>query len=337
MTRLTCLVSFLLLACGRTDPVAPDPSAPAPQPSATGSTPTAAVPSASAAIDPVAPGVPEVDLLAFERILDVPVHSLALGKGNRFAALGSDAWLDDGKGKKKLPSPASQTEGIQIYFGRDDQPRLMGYQGSDSVYLRWRGGAWQRGAMEIGKLGSGTKAPLFGVLGYDDPEVVCKVGEQCIFKRLTGWTTVDAPKGKPSVVLASKQAWAFEGATILVLEKDKEGFRAIAPKTTFTKATGLWASSATDIWVSEADSNTVHHFDGKEWKRDASPVTGPRGLWATGANDIWLAGDGGAAHFDGKTWGRVKGATEAVSEVTGRSADEVWLGGKSGVWRGKQR
>lgn len=333
--RQTFLASFIVLACGRTDPVAPDPVASA-TPSATSMAPAPGAESATPP-SPTTPTIPVVELLVFERVLDVPVHSLALGKGTRFAAIGSDAWLDDGKGKKKLPAPARQTEGIQIYFGRDDQPRLMGWEGSDSVYLRWRGGAWQKGAMEIGKLGAGKSGPLFGVLGYDDPEVVCKVGEQCIFKRLTGWTTVDAPKGRPSVVLASKRAWAFEGAAILVLDKDKEGFRSIAEKTTFTKASGLWASGDTDIWVSDAESNSVHHFDGKEWKRESSPVAGPRGLWATSANDLWLAGDDGAAHFDGKTWSRVKGASDPVSEVTGRNADEVWLAGKSGVWRGKKR
>jgi hypothetical protein len=283
------------------------------------------------------PNVPSVELLAFERVLDVPVHSVALGKGTRFAAIGQDVWLDDGKGKKKLPSPASQTDGIRIYFGRDDQPRLMGFNGSDSVYLRWRGGAWQKGATEIGKLGAGTRAPLFGVLGYDDPEVVCKVGEQCIIKRLTGWTTIDAPKGRPDVVLASKSAWAFEGSSLLRLDKDKEGFRPVAEKVSFTKASGVWASGPGDIWVTEAESSSLHHFDGKEWKRDVSPVAGPRGLWATNASDIWLTGDGGAAHFDGKTWSRVKGASDPVAEVTGRSADEVWLAGKSGVWRGTKR
>jgi hypothetical protein len=323
----------LFVACGHAEPVAKEPSSPA-TPVAPPAAATTATTAPVATNETPAPAVPSVELLAFERVLDAPVHSLALGgKGMRFAALGADAWLD----KKKLPAPASQTEGIQIYFGRDDQPRLMGFQGTDSVYLRWRGGGWQRGAAEIGKLGAGTRAPLFGVLGYDDPEVVCKVGEQCIIKRLTGWTTVDAPKGRPEVVLASKRAWAFEGASILQLDKDKEGFRPLAEKTTFTRASGLWAASATDIWVSEASADALHRFDGKEWKREASPVAGPHALWATGPNDIWLAGDGGAAHFDGKSWSRVKGASDAVSEVTGRSADEVWLAGKSGVWRGTKR
>jgi hypothetical protein len=276
-----------------------------------------------------------VELLSFERVLDVPIHSLALGKGTRFAALGADAWLDDGKGKKKLPPPVADAKGVEIYFGRDDQPRLMGFLGQDSVYMRWRGGAWQRGASEIGKLGAGTRAPLFGVLGYDDPEVVCKVGEQCIIKSVTGWQTIPAPAGHPRVVLSGKRAFAFEGATLLRLEKD--GFRSIGEGLPFTKPSSVWAVSESEIWVSEQSTGALFHLTGGAWKREASPVAGPRGLWGTSASDVWLAGDGGAAHYDGKLWSSVRGATQAVEVVTGRSADEVWLAGKSGVWRGTKR
>jgi hypothetical protein len=281
---------------------------------------------------------PLAEILALERVHEAPVHSLALGKPGRFAALGADAWLDEGQGAKQLPRPNTATENVEIYFGRDDKPRLMGFvrgaSGDESVYLRWRGGAWQRGAVEIGKLGAGPRAALFGVLGYDDPEVVCKVGEQCIIKRLSGWKMIAPPAGLPRVVLCGPRAWAFENDRVLRLED--AGFVRFAAPAPFKRATSLWATSDSELWVAEEASNFVHRFDGKSWTSTASPVSKPLGLWATSASDVWLVGASGAAHYDGKAWARVRGAPQSLRVVTGRGPGEVWLAGDSGIWRGKR-
>ncbi len=263
------------------------------------------------------------------------MHSLAFGKDSRRAALGSDAWLDDGKGWKKLPSPPGPLDDVHVYFGRDAQPRLMGFAGGTGIYLRFQNGVWKSGASEIGRLGAGPPAPLFGVLGYDDPEVVCKVGEQCIIKRLTGWTTFDAPGGLFGVVLSRKLAWAFEGQRLLILEA--KGWRAFAERPSFEHADAVWGPSETDVWVVEHASSTVHHFDGKSWTRMASAVSGPRAIWSSSTTDVWVGADGGAAHFDGKGFRRVRGAPEHVVIVNGGPMGEVWFAGGSGVWRGQKR
>ncbi|GMV17338.1 MAG: hypothetical protein HS104_01805 [Polyangiaceae bacterium] len=276
-------------------------------------------------------------LLAFRRVLEAPVHSLALGAKGRVAALGADAWLDEGKGLRKLPPPPAATPEVQIYFGRDDLPRLMGFVPTPherrGVYARFRKGAWERGASEIGKLGSVPMAPLFGVLGYDDPEVVCAPDKLCIVKRRTGWTMLSPPPGQPRVELCNGVAWAYDRAGVHRLH-DKDGWRALDVKPTFSRAAHLWAIGDGDIWLAETEPSLVHHFDGEAWSAHTSPVAGPRVLWATSASDVWLAGDGGAAHYDGEIWSRVEGAPEKVRVVTGRSASEVWLGGESGIWRG---
>jgi len=277
-----------------------------------------------------------VKLLTFRRVLDAPVHALALGEKGRVAALGADAWLDEGKGLRKLPRPSAPTSDVQIYFGRDDQPRLMGFfptpHERQGVYARFRKGAWERGAAEIGKLGSTPMAPLFGVLGYADPEVVCAPDVLCIVKRRTGWTMLAPPPGQPRVELCNGVAWAFERAGVHRL--DKQGWRALDVKPSFSHADHLWAVSDADVWLVEHAANRLHHFDGKEWKAEPSIVTGPRALWAASASDVWLAAEGGAAHYDGKSWSKVEGATQSVRVVTGRNAREVWLAGESGVWRG---
>jgi hypothetical protein len=335
------LFYLALSACGNAapppagEPQPPAPTSPAPSPPP--ATPSASAPAAPTPSAAVPASAPSVKLLPFQRLLEAPVHSLALGKDARVAALGADAWLDDGKGFRKLPRPAAPTTDVQIYFGRDDQPRLMGFfptpHERQGVYARLRKGAWERGASEIGKLGTAPMAALFGVLGYDDPEVVCAPDKLCIIKRLTGWTMLAPPPGLPRVELCNGVAWAYERAGVHRLHK--EGWRALDVKPTFSRAEHLWAIGDADLWLTERETDQLHHFDGAAWKAQPSPVKGPRGLWATSGNDVWLAADGGAAHYDGKTWSRVEGATTAVRVVTGRSAGEVWLAGDSGVWRGR--
>lgn len=329
---------LLLSACAGPAPTPaaePAPRAPAARPSTPA--PTASAPASAEPVPAAPPATPSVKLLAFRRVLDAPVHSLALGMKGRVAALGTDAWLDEGKGLVKLPRPPAATPDVQIYFGRDDQPRLMGYfptpHERQGVYARWRKGAWERGASEIGKLGSVPMAPLFGVLGYDDPEVVCAPDKLCIVKRRTGWTMLSPPPGQPRVELCNGVAWAYDRAGVHRLH-DKDGWRALDVKPTFSRAAHLWAIGDGDIWLAETEPSLVHHFDGEAWSAHTSPVAGPRVLWATSASDVWLAGDGGAAHYDGEIWSRVEGAPEKVRVVTGRSASEVWLGGESGIWRG---
>jgi len=270
--------------------------------------------------------------LTVTRVLDAPVHSLALGQKGRVAALGNDAWLDVGKGLQKLPRPPANDPSVTLYFGRDDQPRLMGTSQGRGVYARFRKGGWERGASEIGKLGSLPMAPLFGVLGYDDPEVVCAPDRLCIVKRHTGWTMMAPPPGVPRVELCGKVAFAWDRAAVHRL--GDAGWRAHDVKPTFSRAEHLWAVSDADIWLAEREPSQVHHFDGKQWKAEPAAVQGPRALWATGASDVWLAADGGAAHFDGQRWSRVEGLDQPLNVVIGRSAREVWFAGQSGVWRG---
>jgi hypothetical protein len=272
--------------------------------------------------------LPVLHSVTFQRVLDAPIHSLAFAPSGRVAALGSDVWLGDPGALKKLPPPGPALAGVRVYFGRDNQPRLMGADGSAPVYRRWRGGRWESGASEIGRLGTGNTAPLFGVLGNDDPEVVCKVGDACIIKRRTGWQTITPPEGQPSVSLDAA-AWALYPAALSRLEPD--GFRAFGGTLPFSHATGTSATSDSDVWVVEPDA--VHRFDGKSWTRSPAPIADLAGVWAAGPKDVWVVGGGGAAHFDGATWARASEPAGALSLATGPSAGDVWLAGSAGLWR----
>ncbi len=293
--RLFVPLLSLFVAC---TPAPAPPQGPAPRPAA---------PSATAAVDPapapastsVAPSarppaqLPVLDSVTFRRVLEVPIHSVAFAPSGRVAALGAEVWLGEPGALKQLPAPGPTLTDVHVYFGRDDQPRLMGSDGEQSVYYRWRGGRWQRAASEIGRLGGGKAAPLFGVLGNDDPEVVCKVGDACIIKRRSGWQTIDPPEGRPSVTLQRGTAWALYPASLLRL--DKGGFRAFGAALPFSHATGTSATSDSDVWVVEGDA--VHRFDGNSWTRTVAPVAGLAGVWAAGPSDVWVVGCGGRRAF----------------------------------------
>src|SRR5438128_2290169 len=81
--------------------------------------------------------------------------------------------------------------------GLPERPPVMGTRSSAAgtrslVYWRWKGD-WRDKPREIGRLDRDPHGTLFGILGQADPEVVCRLGDACIVKRVTGWTTIDAP------------------------------------------------------------------------------------------------------------------------------------------------
>lgn len=341
VNRLTfCSVAApaaLAIACSAPRAVEPSP-APVPRaaPAATLAEPgvpnDAAAPAAKP--DVVAPAA---TVFSFRRELDAPVHSLTFGEKSYVAALGADAWVDRGKGFEKLPKPPKPTADTEIYFGRDNQPRLMGFErtpaGEVGVYNRFRKNAWDRGADEIARLAD-VPGPMYGVLGWADPEVVCKRGDQCIIKRRSGWKFLPALASLPRVVLCEGQAWAFEGNKLWSLEN--EGWRAVAGTPAFGRISSVWGASSTDVWVADAGRNVLHHLAGSSWTEQPSAIDGPRAVWAPSSSEVWLAGEGGAARYDGKQWLRATDAPKGVLVVTHRDANEVWLGGSSGVWRGSR-
>jgi hypothetical protein len=324
-----CLLAATLACSSSPDPVEPGPAATAaPAPAA-----ASAPPAAAASAEPPPASAPEVAIPVEAAAGVGPVHSIAFGEKKRAAMGASGIWLDAGSGWAAMPPIGVDTTRSRIFFGRDDQPRVVGAAGDTFVYMRFRLGVWKKGDEEIAGLAANPRAPLYAVLGHADPEVVCKRGGDCIIKRRSGWTIFKAPQttGLPLVELCGEQPWAFDGAVIWKVVNS--GFTPFGSAPTFTKADGLWAVGDSDIWVVEAGASKVHHWDGKAWQAGPSPIRGPRSVWASGARDVWIAGAGGAAHYDGERWSRVAGVRENMVTVNGRSKDEVWVGGEAGLFR----
>jgi hypothetical protein len=347
------LVLFAAACAGR--PEAPPIPAPSPSPLVSADMPAQqppaplpeAAPSASApAPAPVPVWTPP---LTFQRVLQVPVRWLSLGVSPYAAVLSEQPWVFDGRSWKELPLPAAlraspgERESLGIWFGRDDKARLMGARWdageanpsarSRPVYLRFQGGAWKRDPKEIGRLGSGPVAGMYGILGNDDPEVVCKVGDVCIIKRRTGWKTLPALPELARTWLCGETAFVLDAAGMWRLEQS--GFARVPWEFEGRgKETAFWADTPGSWWVAAAGTDALYRYDGRAWSSVPSPVRAPAGLWASSPSDVWVVGDSGAGHFDGTSWSRVQGLSMPLGHVTGRGSDEVWVGGPEGVWRG---
>jgi hypothetical protein len=320
-------------------------------------TPNASVPSAwpsqPSAIDasvppPPAAPAPILRLSEVAQVLAAPVVSLALDpKRGQVAALGAQPWLFDGSRWLPIPLPsplhpqAGEHDEVRIHFGRDSQPRIMGNRfgadGSRQLYLRFRHGGWREEPKELASFAGKPRAAIYGVLGWDDPEVVCKVGELCLVKQRSGWS--QAPLPVPGPTMALRIDLGLGGVYALLprqlLRLDQGGWVAVGGSGAWQHPPGgAWLHRAGG-WVSVPEEDALYHYDGRSWRRHPSPVHEPRGLWAGSEQELWIAGSDGAGYYDGERFWRVEGVAGPVAEIVGR-ADRLWFGGAGGVWAAKR-
>lgn len=279
-------------------------------------------------------------------MLQVPVRSLTLGRKPFVAVLADSGWMFDGKAWKELPltGPAKQEATargpIGIFFGRDDKPRLMGTREADGrrkpVYFRWKG-AWEKDPKEMGRLAGRPDDGLYGVIGDDDPEVVCKVGDVCLVKRRTGWKTIAPGEGVGRIHLSFGDAWMVDDKGVARLEGERW---TRLPELAEAKGnvTGWWADpQAARVRVSVASLGAIYRLQDGKWQKEEVPVAEPGAMWGSSPQDVWVVGKDGVAQYDGTSWRKVKGLSGAFDHVMGRGPDEVWLAGPQGLWEGKRK
>lgn len=291
---------------------------------------------------------PLLRLADVEQVVKAPVHSLAIDpERGKVAALGQQPWLYEGDNWKAIEPPdelrpaKGERDEARIHFGRDNQPRIMGTrhgaQGPRQLYLRYRFGSWREEPRELAAFAGKPHAAIYGVLGWDDPEVLCKVGEFCLIKQRSGWSQVPLPVDPPRTALridlGAGGAYALLDRQLLRL-----GNKTWAP----VGGDGPWKGTPGGAWIRERggwvsapEEDALYEHDGTRWQRHASPVREPRGLWAGRAGELWIAGRDGAGYLDGSNPWRVAQIPGPLTEVIGRG-DRIWFAGPVGVWQGRR-
>jgi hypothetical protein len=272
-----------------------------------------------------------------ERVLDKPCRALALDREPYVAALGDDVvTVTDKRGTHDEPLPdALRGAGVSVgvFFGRDYRVRVAGTahtpQGDEVRYYRSLPGGLKPALDELGPLGKRGGPGLLALLGTADPEIVCRPGQSCLIKRVSGWAKASAPAGLTRVGLSLGSGWAIAGTTFFNLGKDWLPLAAPGP---WRRADDAFVRGA-EVCVVDHDASRLHHYDGQAWRSSAAPISGPRSLWGN-EETLWIAGDGGAATFESGGFRKLDAvAGVRVNKVLGRGASDVWLCTSGGVFR----
>jgi hypothetical protein len=243
--------------------------------------------------------------------------------------------LFEGTKARELPAPQLPPGAtVELFFGRDNQPRLLGFApgapGQEiPVYLRFRHGAFRPEPSELGPLGAPHGA-LYGVLGFADPEVVCRPRQFCLVKRTTGWRRAPAYDAPVRLVLRGGQVFALHADRIEQL--GEQGFSPLAPARAFVHPSDVWLSPHGELWVVDGSAEGVFRLSGGRWEAVASHVSGPRAVIGSSDHSVLVVGASGAAELDGTRFHCLSGV-EGPLHLALQVGDELWLAGANGLYR----
>jgi hypothetical protein len=273
-----------------------------------------------------------------ERLHEGAVSSIAVGKPPKLASFGAEPYLFDGKAWVERPLAPKDSLGpldlhdAAIFFGRDNQPRLLGkrssQQGDGPLYLRHKPRGWAEEPSELGGLASSSTA-LYGILGYDDPEVVCAIGSFCLVKRLSGWKRTPAMGYREQFFLTSEGVYVERQGQLLWL--DDAEWKQVATVPSGIRA--LCHETPRRAWLTTADNLYLWDLDGGEpLAAEPVPVGSATGLLCEREGSLWVTGNKGAAVREADRWFRLDGVEGPLWAIA-RGHDAVLVGGKHGLFR----
>jgi hypothetical protein len=247
----------------------------------------------------------------------------------------------DAKGwrEEALPAPALADARLAIFYGRDYRVRLVGTRqgegGLETLYYRWLPGGFRAAPDEIGRLGNTRKGGFVSLLGTADPEVVCRPGEICLVKRLSGWATIAAPANIELVAIDKGEAWAVAGKSLLKVDNDKR-WTVVSQNGPWSKANALWVNGGS-VWVIETEASKLHELSSEGWRSSPSPAKQPRAFWASARTVQWLGGEDGLfclRQLETKEWRKVPSVPGAVRAIAAHpGSGSPWVGGSAGLFR----
>jgi hypothetical protein len=241
----------------------------------------------------------------------------------------------DGPQARELPAPTLPPRStVELFFGRDNEPRLMGFAPSGAggdvpVYLRFRQGAFRSEPSELGPLGAPHGA-LYGVLGFADPEVVCRPRELCLVKRTTGWQRAPAHDDPAHVILRNGAVFALRADHIERLVE--RSWTPLEPARAFDHPLDVWLAPSGELWVVDSSADALFRLRSGRWEPVTSPIAEPRAVFGRAERAIFVVGTNGAAEYDGHSFRCVSNLSGPLHLAFG-VGDSVWLAGESGVYR----
>ncbi len=97
--------------------------------------------------------------------------------------------------------------------------------------------------------------------------------------------------------------------------------------------TGVWGSSATDVFAVAA-LGTILHYDGTAWTQHTTSTTEHlNSVWGSSATDVFAVGQRGTIlHYEGTAWSaQTSGTSRNLFGVWGSSATDVYAVGEAGT------
>lgn len=291
-------------------------------------------------------------LLHFDGHAWYPLDSVGSGQlVAGWASAPDDVWIVDQKpssvlrydGKRLTRTPLSGTI-HGIHGSGPSDVWFVGANGSNAQTWRYDGVSYSQVPI------SGN--PLFGVWARS-PQDVWAAGSGGMILHYDGkvWSNAPGTKWDPQLNFnavwpgRNKEPWLV-GAKGYI---GRVGSSALAPLSQDmapdSRLIGMWASSATDLWVLST-TGAVLHWDGNSTaKIEIGSKDELAAIWGSSASDIWVVGRttsnaGVVWHWDGTRFSSVPiGAVQPLTAVWGSAANDVWIAGQLGVllhWDGSK-
>lgn len=108
----------------------------------------------------------------------------------------------------------------------------------------------------------------------------------------------------------------------------------VVPMRAIQGPTGIWASSASDVWMDGYNSNgypDIFHFDGTTWTEFRIPNVDSAfyAIWGWCPSNVWAVSYSGIWHYNGMTWSQARAIQLGNASISGTGPNDVWVSGTS--------
>jgi len=163
------------------------------------------------------------------------------------------------------------------------------------------------------------------------------------------WQGGDDWPAKPAPLVAHWDGNAWSSVPANLPRGSLDGVAIVSPSDVW--AVGTYPGASSDNWPAAYNTygrdSLIEHWDGRSWKRVASPrgeplkavaAAGPRDVWAVGSvyDDGTGKGSGWILHWNGGKWKRVLATSKLLRDITVVSPTDVWAVGDVAMhWNGR--